>query len=83
MGDMDLAEADHQLAREPRETTTSNRGSDLDDMELVGEECLQVQEATEMTTSNQDLNATEPGTRSTTNFHMMNPLAVPGTLRRR
>jgi hypothetical protein len=72
---MEQAEEGHQQARE---TITLNRGSDLDVMELVGEECLQVQEATEMTTSNQDLNATEPATRSTTNVHMMNRMAVPG-----
>jgi hypothetical protein len=49
---LDLAEADHQLARELREMTISNRVSEL--------------------------NATEPGTRSTTNIHMMNRMAVPG-----
>lgn len=36
---MERAEEDHQQARE---TITLNRGSDLDAMELVGEECLQV-----------------------------------------
>lgn len=72
---MEWAEEDHQQARE---TITLNRGSDLDAMVLVGEECLQVQEATEMTTSNQvsDLNSTEPGTRSTTNVHMMDRMAA-------
>jgi hypothetical protein len=72
---MERAEEDHQQARE---MITLNRGSELDAMELVGEECLQVQEATEMTTSNQvsDLNATEPGTRSTANVHMMNRMAA-------
>jgi len=66
-----------QQARELRETITLNQ---VDDMELVGEECLQVREPRGMITSNRvsDLDATEPETKSTGNVHMMNRMAVPG-----